>query len=256
MKKFLMITLLLVGAQSIAQEYACPILATLNYGQKITGTILPSSGTSIALGLNPPGWFSGKFALGPMVEVRGFKVGGANRQYGKMAGAVNQYLLPHSANQADSSITSVLSRAFNKTSPHTFFGNYFASWGVFFSPFPYSHGGIMIQVKTGTYGYPIEGGYNHPHLENGDSDYLYMDMPVKSQVQLTCKPLRFFKSINEEYEYGEWVDGLHISVYADHVNFRHARVQNKDIKKYFDPAMFEQYNKEWQFGLKISVGAY
>ena len=169
------------------------IYASYSYSQNLAGKILPSNGLHSSLGLNIARLFKQNFSFGVMLEYRGFKILGSNGQFGRLTNAVNASIIKNQSNPVDSSFASLLYAAFNNDPNKNFVGSYLTNYGLFFSPFPNKYGGFMLQVKRGSYDFPIYGAYRNKYISNGSSDFITFSIPVTFNIQLTCKPLTFFK---------------------------------------------------------------
>ena len=248
MKRLLLpfITLLLLTpctncvGQSDSWFKGTPILfGAVNYSQNVSGKILPSNGTHLSLGLNIAGLFSRKFTLGVMVDVRGFKALGSNRQYGQLTNAINTYIINNQSNPLDSTYATFLYSAFNNDDRKCFFGSYLVNYGLFFSPFPCQYGGIMLQIKRGNYGFPIYGAYKNPYIANGEHDWADFTVPTPLNIQLTFKPLTFFNTEGREL----LANNVLFSIFYEQVSLKKATLEKQSLTKYLRNEFFDNYVK-------------
>ena len=234
------------------------VYASVNISSTVSGKVLPVHGWHTSLGLNIPGIFNKDFVFGPVLDFRLAKRLGVNKGYRKIRDDVNRYIITDYDNPQDSSIAGLLLKAFNPSHISSFTGNYFDNYGLMFSPFPHKYGGIMLQVKKGKNDFPIDGAFEHPFLNTGTLNYIYLRIPTEYCVQLTFKPLGFSKERLSESDYFEflWEDNFFVSLFYKKVSLSDASIYGRPLNNFFHEDFLEKYSSEHQFGIKISVGIY
>jgi hypothetical protein len=228
------------------------LFAAINYSQDITNKMLPSNGLHSSLGLNIARLFKQRFSLGVMLDFRGFKVLGSNGQYNQLTNVVNSSIIRNQSNPADSTRASFLFNAFNNDSKECFLGAYLLNYGVFFSPFPDKYGAMMLQIKQGSYTFPIYGAFGNKYLSDGKNEWIDLSVPTTLNVQLTCKPLTFFKSKKEN----QFHKNVLFSLFYETVSLKDATLDGEALSKYLKTAFFDNYGTGYHLGFKLSYGVY
>ncbi len=265
MKYFFIVGLILVSLSSSGQETEIENsklgYASYNFSKVIKGDIMPSNGTYASLGLNLLYPLKKQFLFGIVVDYRAMKMMGTNRHFKQLTTDINHFLISDFDNPLDSTVSFFISQAFNNdggiNSGKTivFWGSYLFHYGFMISPYPNKYGGLMLQIKRGVYIFPIYGSYGNPNFHNGENENITLGIPTTLHLQLTCKPLTFFKKRKDNYK-SPFRNHLLVSVFYEEISLRKARIDSKPWDKYFDPKFFEKNDNNWHFGLKISYGIY
>ncbi|PCJ63649.1 MAG: hypothetical protein COA58_16055 [Bacteroidetes bacterium] len=260
------LSLVLFSNFSYSQDSNHVIVSPLYVAYNISGTtmgdVLPTYGGHVSLGLNPGVLIKKGIVLGVFFDLRWLKNLGSSNEYGKITNAINTHIIKNHDNELDSARSAFLQTAFShtKNDKKYFLGSYLGNWGIMFSPYPDRYGGLMLQVKRGSREFPIYGVYGDSILgddSNGNSiEWLNFKIPNNIEIQLTSKPLTFFKQRKEIPKYPSWRDNFFVSFFYRQPSLKRAEFDNQPLSKFLKPAFFEQYGTSHQFGFKVSFGIY
>jgi hypothetical protein len=229
------------------------LFAAINYSQNVASDVLPSNGFHGSLGFNVARLFKQSFRLGIMLDCRVIKVFGTNGQYNQLTEAVNASIIKNQSNPFDSTRASFLHAAFNDDPEKYFSGSYFINYGVFFCPFPNKYGSVMLQIKRGDYAFPIYGAYFNKYLQTANkNEWIDLTISTTLNVQLTCKPLTFFKSKKEN----QLKNNVLLSLFYETVSLKNATLDKEPLSKFLKTTFFDKYGTGHHFGFTISYGIY
>ena len=108
-----------------------------------------TGGMQLSVGVNVARFFSNKFVIGIIADVKGVK--GLTQQHfsDDFINDFNESFITEYNKPSDSAKAYVISQAINDVPGHGFFGNYSGNLGIMFSLFPQKYGGVLISAKRG-----------------------------------------------------------------------------------------------------------
>ncbi|NQY11474.1 MAG: hypothetical protein HRT71_18400 [Flavobacteriales bacterium] len=229
------------------------VYASYNLSTTPIGDVLPTNGGHISFGLNGAWPFKGKFVLGLLFDFRGFKVAGSNWKHSILQDDINNNIITGHSNSLDSVRTELLLGAFND---NEFWGSYLTNWGIMFSPFPNKYGGFMLVIKKGFYTFPIYGAMHYPDYYPEYTEWISLDVPVKLNIQLVCKPASLFIKPKENNDELSFRNNFLVSIFYERISLNNSTLDNESLSTFLDQPFFDKHGLSHQYGFKISFGIY
>jgi len=216
-------------------------------------------GFSGSLGINLARLFNKKMVLGVVAELKGFKGLWSNNYTSQFINDFNSAYKNGLTNQADSSRASILNQSLNGNTTYRHWGNYFQSIGIMFSPYPQQYGGLMLIVKKGSYGFPINGSFSNKFINpnNNGPDFISVDVPVNFSIELACKPMAFFRNTSQFVKQKwKWLDFVRISIYYQRLSWKNADMDGLPFNTFLNSDFLSKYAIDEQFGFRICGAFY
>jgi len=208
-------------------------------------------GSYVGLGLNVARLFSKKFVLGFIVEFKGWKGLWPDNFTNQFQNDFNWYYQNSIALPEDSARAETLHSLINGSPSYSVRGTFYSSIGICFSPFPYSHGGILVNVKKGGIGIPVHGTYGSLFNRDGN-DWVSFSTNMNYRAEIVCKPLLFFPSLAKEH----LAQSLQLSFFVQEIDWTKSNFDGLFLQSFLAPEFFSRYNKEYQFGITAKFGFY
>lgn len=227
------------------------ILASYNFMFTNQGNIAHGGrGGYLSAGLNVARFFSRKFVLGAVVELKAWK-GLWPHYFSK--DFINDFNAAYQNNLtgADSSRAEVLKACINGSPSYTRRGTFYSAFGIAFSPFPNKYGGFMLIAKTASLGIPVHGTYGTLFNKNG-TDWVSISVPGLYSFELVCKPLTFFKATKSDRANGI----LQLSVFVQRLNWKNANFDGLPLSRITQGDFMNKYATQDHYGITIKIGLY
>ncbi|MBK7034952.1 MAG: hypothetical protein KBF42_08520 [Chitinophagales bacterium] len=218
-----------------------------------------TGGMQLSVGVNVARFFSNKFVIGIIADVKGVK--GLTQQHfsDDFINDFNESFITEYNKPSDSAKAYVISQAINDVPGHGFFGNYSGNLGIMFSLFPQKYGGVLISAKRGYRDFPIFGTYGNDFIDDGKLDNTLFQLKKNYSAEISIKPYTFFKNgyadVNNFHSTDIW-KLITVGFYYEQLELENANFNGIPFSKIVKSKFLSRYDVDHCYGVKLGLSLY
>jgi hypothetical protein len=265
---FCFILSVLVSAKDILPDNHSPqknhyFICQFGYSNSIWGKTFGAKGCVSTLGFNPARFFSNRFVLGVVGDLKllpGFGVFRPEDQF--LADFNSGFVSPHGPG-LDSANAQVVAVNLNSFGKHTYGikGNSMFYFGAMVSLCPNKVGAILLQVKRGGVGYQAHQLiFENSAVPNISGNDKYPFTISKSwKYEITFKPQAFFEDVYidvDDWSAGDFWKTISISLFYEKVNFKTAEFNDTKFSTFLTNEFMTKYAFDNRYGFKVGFSLY
>ena len=231
----------------------------IHYVQTPIATDFRANGLYLQGGFNIARLFSKKIIIGLTLDWKGWK--GINRWHpsASFTSDFNEAFSPQVSTPEDIAKADMIKNAVNNVDNKYFQGNYFGRIGVAVCPFPRKYGSIMLEIKRGYSSFPIYGYLDDPNIDNGSSDFAFLDFGNVYSGSLYFKPFNFSKKTrrtNYTEAREDWKNYLSIGLHYERMALNESSFYGLGLSDMLSENFMSKYANQHRFGISIGCGIY